>query len=72
MVEIWELTHDAFGSFVADVPPPLAIGTLRLQDGQLVKGFLCESVAVQRAEDISQFGGWREYLEKATQSGSGE
>jgi len=72
MVEIWELTHDAFGSFVADVPPPLAIGTLRLRDGQLVKGFLCESVAVQRAEDISQFGGWRRYLEKAAHSGSGE
>jgi len=71
-VEIWELTHDAFGSFVADVPPPLAIGTLRLRDGQLVKGFLCESVAVQRAEDISQFGGWRRYLEKAAHSGSGE
>ena len=72
MVEIWELTHDAFGSFVADVPPPLAIGTLRLRDGQLVKGFLCESVAVPRAEDISQFGGWRRYLEKAAHSGSGE
>ena len=72
MVEIWELTHDAFGSFVADVPPPLAIGTLRLRDGQLVKGFLCESVAVPRAEDISQFGGWRRYLEKVAHSGSGE
>jgi allophanate hydrolase len=64
-VEIWELSYDAFGSFVADVPPPLAIGTLRLRDGLLVKGFLCESVAVQHAEDISQFGGWRNYLEKA-------
>jgi allophanate hydrolase len=61
-VEIWELTQDAFGSFVADVPPPLAIGTLRLRDGQLVKGFLCESVAVQHAADISLFGGWRNYL----------
>jgi allophanate hydrolase len=65
IVEIWELSYDAFGSFVADVPPPLAIGTLRLRDGLLVKGFLCESVAVQHAEDISQFGGWRNYLEKA-------
>jgi allophanate hydrolase len=61
-VEIWELTRDAFGSFVAEVPPPLAIGTLRLRDGQLVKGFLCESVAVQHAEDISHFGGWRKFL----------
>jgi len=71
-VEIWELTHDAFGSFVADVPSPLAIGTLRLQDGRLVKGFLCESVAAQHAEDISQFGGWRKYLEKVARPGSGK
>jgi allophanate hydrolase len=71
-VEIWELTHDAFGSFVADVPSPLAIGTLRLQDGRLVKGFLCESVAAQHAEDISQFGGWRKYLEKVARPGPGK
>ena len=65
IVEIWELTHEAFGSFVESVPPPLSIGTLRLQDGRLVKGFLCESIAVKQAEDISQFGGWRRYLEEA-------
>jgi allophanate hydrolase len=67
-LEVWELAHEAFGSFVADVPPPLAIGTLRLQDGQLVKGFLCESVAVEHAEEISHYGGWRKYLERAAQA----
>jgi len=61
-----------FSSGIADVPSPLAIGTLRLQDGQLVKWFLCESVAAQYAEDISQFGGWRKYLEKVARPGSGE
>ncbi len=71
-VEIWELTYEAFGSFVAGVPPPIAIGTLRVQDGRLVKGFLCESVAVQHAEDISNFGGWRKYLENVTQPASSE
>jgi allophanate hydrolase len=71
-VEIWELSYDAFGSFVVDVPPPLAIGTLRLRDGRFVKGFLCESVAVQYAEDISHFGGWRKYLQEAGQRASPE
>ena len=52
----------AFGSFVAEVPPPLAIGTVTLDDGSRVKGFVCESYAVQGAEDISSFGGWRKYL----------
>ena len=67
-VEIWEMTYDAFGSFVDSVPPPLSIGTLRLQNGGLVKGFLCESIAAQQAEDISRFGSWRRYLAEAAQS----
>jgi allophanate hydrolase len=66
-VEIWEMTYDAFGSFVDSVPPPLSIGTLRLQNGGLVKGFLCESIAAQQAEDISRFGSWRRYLAEVAQ-----
>jgi allophanate hydrolase len=61
-VEVWELTSAAFGSFVAAVPPPLCIGSLTLTNGETVKGFLCESVAVDGAEDISHCGGWRAYL----------
>lgn len=61
-VEVWELSLAAFGGFVAEVPPPLAIGTVVLADGSLVKGFLCEAAAVAGAEDISAFGGWRAYL----------
>jgi allophanate hydrolase len=67
-VEIWELSYETFGSFVDAVPPPLSIGTLKLHDGQSVKGFLCESVGVQQAEDISHFGGWRNYLESKNSS----
>ena len=61
-VEVWELSTAAFGSFVAEVPPPLAIGTLVLADGTSVKGFVCEPAAVAGAEDITAFGGWRAYL----------
>ena len=61
-VEVWELGEAAFGSFVAAVPAPLVIGTVTLQDGESVKGFLCEAHAVAGAEDISVFGGWRAYL----------
>ena len=63
-VEVWELSTAAFGSFVAAVPPPLGIGTLVLAGGETVKGFLCESHAVERARDITSFGGWRAYLAK--------
>jgi len=60
-VEVWEMSEAAFGSFVAAVPPPLAIGTVSLDDGSLVKGFLCESEAVVGAEEITSHGGWDAY-----------
>jgi allophanate hydrolase len=58
-VEIWRMPMDAFGSFVALIPPPLGIGTLRLADGTSIKGFVCEAHAVANATDITSFGGWR-------------
>ena len=61
-VEVWELDAAGFGTFVAAVPPPLAIGTLRLEDGVEVKGFLCEPLAVEGAPDITALGGWRAFL----------
>lgn len=62
-VEVWELDAAAFGSFVAQVPPPLAIGTVRLASGQDVKGFVCEPRALDGAEEITVYGGWRAYRE---------
>jgi allophanate hydrolase len=64
-VEIWALPEQTVGSFVEGVPPPLAIGTLRLEDGSLVKGFLVEPAAVEDATEITHFGGWRRYLESS-------
>ncbi len=62
-VEVWELSVAAFGAFVAEVPPPLAIGTVRLADGSEVKGFVCEPGALADAPDISAYGGWRAYCD---------
>lgn len=66
-VEVWELPVSAFGSFVAGIPGPLGIGTLELEDGERVKGFLCEAHATAGARDITDLGGWRQYL-KAEQN----
>ncbi len=57
-IEIWALDHAAFGSFVAEIPPPLGIGTLELEAGGSVKGFLCEPIGLEGARDITEFGGW--------------
>jgi allophanate hydrolase len=61
-VEVYELSLEAFGSFVAEVPPPLAIGTVTLADGTDVKGFVAEPRALEGAEDITALGGWRAYI----------
>lgn len=61
-VEVWALSAEGFGRFVAGIPAPLGIGTLLLADGSRPKGFLCEAEAIVGADDISSFGGWRAYM----------
>ena len=61
-VEVYELPVAAFGSFVAEVPPPLAIGTVTLEGGVQVKGFVAEPRAIEGAEEITALGGWRAYM----------
>ena len=62
VVEVWEMPMAAYGSFVALIPAPLGIGTLVLADGERVQGFVCESIALDGAEDITHHGGWRPYI----------
>jgi allophanate hydrolase len=62
-VEIWRLSEPAFGRFVAALPSPMGIGKIVLADASVVCGFLCEPCALEGAEDITAFGGWRAYLE---------
>lgn len=61
-MEIWELPAREFGSFVAGIPAPLGIGTVQLEDGGSVQGFVCEAYAATKAQDITHHGGWRAFL----------
>lgn len=61
-LEVYEMGVAEFGSFVVDVPAPLAIGTVTLADGTSVKGFVAEPRAMTGAEDITHLGGWRAYI----------
>jgi allophanate hydrolase len=61
-LELWEIPQRNFGSFVAEIPAPLGIGSVQLSDGRYVKGFICEPWALNGAQDISFHGGWRAYL----------
>lgn len=61
-LEVWRLSPEAFGDFVSQVPQPMVIGTVELEDGTLCKGFLCEPCACHGATEITHLGGWRRYL----------
>jgi allophanate hydrolase len=63
-VELYDLPMPGFGKLVASVAPPLAIGTVELEDGEAVKGFLCESWAAASARDITEHGGWVAFLKQ--------
>ena len=67
-LEVWSLSASAFGQFVAAIPPPLSVGTIRLMDGRGVKGFIVEPAAITDARDISEFGGWRAYMAEAAEA----
>jgi allophanate hydrolase len=61
-VEVWAMPIDTVGSFLAAIPPPLALGTVRLADGSEVNGFVCEPAGIEGAREITEFEGWRRYL----------
>jgi allophanate hydrolase len=61
-VELWDIPLARFGEFVAEIPAPLGIGTLTLENGACVKGFICEPAALLDATDITAWGGWKAWL----------
>jgi allophanate hydrolase len=65
-LEVWSLRTWQFGDFVSEIPAPLGLGTIELEDGSTVQGFLCESYATVGARDITSHGGWRNYLKALT------
>lgn len=61
-LEIWAAPKTNLGTFLESIPSPLGIGTITLDTGENVKGFICETSGLTDAEDITSFGGWRAYL----------
>jgi len=60
--ELWSLPVAALGELLLEVPRPLAIGTIALDDGTDAHGFLCEAWATEDAADITEHRGWLAYL----------
>jgi allophanate hydrolase len=61
--ELWALSAAGLGSLLAGLPQPMALGRVTLADGREVVGFLCEPAALDGAQEITEFGAWRAFLE---------
>ncbi|POZ53913.1 allophanate hydrolase [Methylovulum psychrotolerans] len=62
-VEIWELPKENWANFISNIKSPLCIGSVEMLDGSCEYGFLCEPYPLDKSVDITQFGGWRNYLQ---------
>lgn len=61
-VEVWAMPTENFGKFMKRILSPLGIGSVFLEDGSSVYGFLCESDYLKDVKEITNLGGWRSYI----------
>ena len=61
-VEVWALTAEAFGRFVAAMSAAAVDRDCAPRRRQQRQGFPGRGEAVNGARDISSFGGWRAYM----------
>lgn len=61
-VEVWAMPREQVGGFLQLIPAPLGLGKVELEDGRWVSGFICEPCAIAGAEEVTRWGGWRDYL----------
>lgn len=62
LAERWLISPAGMNEFLADLPAPLTMGTVELDDGTQVTGTLCDPAAAVRGTDVTDFGCWRAYL----------
>jgi len=61
-VEVWAVPPSGLASILLKEPPGLSIGKLTLADGEEVLGVLGELVLCEGQKEITEFGGWRNYI----------
>lgn len=61
-LEIWEVDEPGLVRILLQEPPGLAVGKILLDDGTETMGVLAESWLVFGKKEITQFGGWRNYV----------
>jgi allophanate hydrolase len=60
-VEVWSVPIETLGVLVTEVLPPLAMGSVELDDGSRPVGFVCELGGLAGATEITASHGWRQW-----------
>jgi allophanate hydrolase len=60
-LEVWRIPEDKLGPFIKNIPSPPGLGKIKLNDGSEVIGFICEPYIIGISEDITDYGGWRNF-----------
>ncbi len=71
-VEVWAVPPAGLASILLKEPPGLSIGKVSLSDGSEVLGVLGEPALCENEKEISQFGGWRAYIDTLTPPQGGQ
>lgn len=61
-VELWKLSPAALVSILFQEPPGLCLGKVELENGDMVLGVLGEPYIILGQKEITEFGGWRQYV----------
>lgn len=62
-LEVWQVPAAGIGSILLQEPPGLCIGKVHLDHGEVVLGVLGEPICCANKKEITQWGGWRAYME---------
>ncbi|MDJ0572895.1 MAG: hypothetical protein QNJ53_28180 [Pleurocapsa sp. MO_192.B19] len=61
-VEVWAVPPAGLAQILLNEPPGLCIGKVRLDDGSEILGVVGESICCENGKEITQYGGWRNYI----------
>ncbi|MBD3882259.1 glutamyl-tRNA amidotransferase [Phormidium tenue FACHB-886] len=62
-LEVWAVPAAGLAQILLNEPPGLCIGKVQLDDGEEVLGVLGEPILCENQQEITQFGGWRAYIQ---------
>lgn len=61
-LEVWDVPLAGLAGILQQEPPGLCVGKVVLADDSVALGVVGENLLCQRGLDITEYGGWRQYL----------